>query len=103
HDIQRMGVLFAIVRQMEVNHHQTEQPDRDIQEKDHPPVKVAHDKSPGHRSEHGADQAGDGHKTHGPDQLGFGKGTHQGQPADGHHHGSAATLQNSARHQQMNI
>jgi hypothetical protein len=68
-----MGVLFAIVGQMEIDHQQTEDPDRYIQEKDKPPVKVPHDKATGNGSQHGTNQTGNGHKAHGSNELGFGK------------------------------
>src|SRR5258708_16226627 len=92
-DIEGMGVFFAIVRQMEIDHQQTEDADRYIHEEDKPPVKVSDDKPTRNGSQHGANQARNGDKAHGPDELGFGKRAYQGQPAHRHHHGSAATLQ----------
>ena len=102
-DIERVGVLFAIVRQMEIDHQQTEDADRDIHEKDEPPVKVSDDEATRDGSQHGANQAWNGDEAHGADELGFGKCAHQGQPAHRHHHGSAAALQDAAGHQQVNV
>src|ERR1700733_6460847 len=102
-DIERVSVLFAIVRQMEIDHQQTEDPDRYIHEEDQPPVKVSNDEPTGDGSQHGANQAWNSHKAHGPDELGFGKCTHQGQAAHRHHHGSAAALQDAASDQQVNV
>ena len=55
--IERMGLLFAVVRQMEIDHQQTEDADRNIHEKDDSPVKIADDKAAGDGSEHGANQS----------------------------------------------
>ena len=72
-DIQRMGMLLAVIRQMQIDHVQADQADRDVHEEDDAPVKVADDQAAGDGSEHGADQAGDGDEAHGADQFGFGE------------------------------
>src|SRR5882757_2394608 len=98
-----MGVFFAIIRQMEIDHQQTEDADRYIHEEDQPPLKVPDDKATGNGSQHGANQAWNGDKAHGSHELGFGKRAHKGQPADRHDHGSAAALDNAAGDQQVNV
>ena len=76
--IERMGVLFAKVRQMKKDDNQPDHANRDIQEEDDTPVKVADDQSAGDRAEHRRYQCGDGDKAHGAEQFGLGEGSHQG-------------------------
>ena len=84
--------MFAVVRQVQVNHEQTGEANRNIHEENKSPVKVSDDQATGDRSEHGTNQTGDGDEAHGADQFGLGERPHHGEPADGHHHGSAAAL-----------
>lgn len=79
------------------------QADRNIHEEDHAPMQISYDQSAGYRPEHGGDQAGNRHETHSADQFGFRKGAHQSEVSHGHHHGSAATLQNTAGDQKMDV
>ena len=65
--------------------------------------KVADDKAARNGAEHGANQPWNGDEAHGADEFGFGECSHQRQPADGHHHGPAAALQDPAGHQQVNV
>ena len=84
--------MFAVVRQVQVNHEQTGEANRNIHEENKSPVKVSDDQATGDRSEHGTNQTGDGDEAHGADQFGLGERPHHGEPADGNHHGSAAAL-----------
>ena len=81
---------------MAKNEIETKQPDGQIDKKDNAPMQVAHDQPTGDGSEHRAHQSGDGDEAHGADEFRLGKGPHEGEPADGHHHGSAAALQDAA-------
>jgi len=42
-DIERRGLLFAVIGQMQVYHQQAGNPNRDVHEKDESPVKVSDD------------------------------------------------------------
>ena len=95
--------LFAVVRQMQIDHEQTDEADRKVHEKDDSPVKISDDQAAGDGSEHGTNQTRDGDEAHGADEFGLGKRPHQGEPAHGHHHGSAAALQDAARDQHMDV
>ncbi len=75
-------MLFAIIRQVQIDQIQTDQADGDVDEEDHPPVKVADDQAAGDGSEHGADQTGDGDEAHRADEFGFGEGPHEREAAD---------------------
>ena len=96
-------VRLAVVRQMQIDHQQTDQADRNIHEKDESPVKVSDDQAAGNRPEHRANQSGNGDEAHGADEFGFGKRSHQREPAHRHHHGSAAALQDAAGDEQMDV
>ena len=100
--IQRIG-LFAIVRQMQIDHHQTNQPDWEIHKKDQPPMKISDNQAAGDGAQHGTNQAGNRHETHGANEFRFGERPHDGQPSHRHHHGSAAALQDAAGHQHMDV
>ena len=63
-DIERPGALLAIVRQMQIDHQQTDQADRDVHEEDDSPVQVADDQAAGDGSEHRTDQGRYGHEAH---------------------------------------
>ena len=52
-----LGSLFAIIGQMQIDHQQTDEADRNIHEKDESPMKVSDDQTAGDRSQHGADQS----------------------------------------------
>jgi hypothetical protein len=101
--IERIGMFFAVVRQMQVDHAQTREANRNIKEEYEAPMKVADDEATGDRSEHRTNQSGNSDEAHGANQFGLGEGSHYGEPADRHHHGSTATLQDAARDQHMNV
>ena len=101
-DIQRIGLL-AIVRQMQIDHPQTDEADRNVDEKNDAPVKIADDQAAGDGPEHGADQARDRDEAHGADEFGFGERPHDGEPPDRHHHGAPAALQDAAGHQHVDV
>ena len=88
---------------MPIDHIQAKQTYRQVNKKDHSPMKVPYDETAGDRAEHGADQTGDGHEAHGADEFRFGECSNHGEPAHGHHHGSAAPLQNAAGDQDVNV
>jgi len=44
-EYERVGALFAVVRQMQIDQNQTGQADRNVEEKDEPPVKVSDDQA----------------------------------------------------------
>ena len=50
--IEGMGVLFAKVRKMKIDENQPNHANRDIEEEDDTPVKVANDQSSGDRPQH---------------------------------------------------
>ncbi len=50
--------MFAVVRQMPVDHVQANQPDRNIHEENESPVKVSDDQAAGQRSQHRRNQGG---------------------------------------------
>jgi len=100
-EVERMRMRLAIIRQMAQDQIEAEQTHRQVDEKNHPPLKIAHDETAGHRAEHRADQARDGHEAHRADEFGFGKRPHQRQPPHRHHHRAAEPLQDPARHEQM--
>jgi len=54
--IERMHMLFAKVGQMQIDHHQAQQADGNIQEKDDAPVSVADNQAAGDGAEHGRNQ-----------------------------------------------
>ena len=84
---------------MPVDHVQTAQTDRNIDEKNHAPMKVSDDRAPEDGPEHGAHQSRNGDKTHCIDELGFCEGAHHGDTPHRNHHGAAAALQDAAGHQ----
>ncbi len=88
---------------MPIDQDEAAQADRNVDEENHAPMKVADDGAAEYRSQHGADQSRNGDKAHGIDELGFRKGTHHGDAAHRNHHGAAAALQDAARHQQVNV
>src|ERR1017187_1653517 len=102
-DIKRVGLLFAVVGQMQMDEDQACEADGDIEEEDEAPVQIADDEASGDGSEHRSYQGRDGDEAHGADEFGFGECSHQGEPADGDHHRSAAALQDAARDQQVNV
>jgi len=75
-DVERLGVRFSIVGQMQIDQDQADDPDGKIDEKYESPVEISDDQAAGDRPEHGADQSGNGDKAHGADELGFGEGSH---------------------------
>ena len=93
----------VIIRQILPHHVQSQQPDRQVRKEDCPPVQIAHDQSARKRSQHRTNQRRDRHKTHRANQLTLRKRPHQRQPSHRHHHRSAATLQNPAYHQFMDV
>ena len=95
--------IFAVVRQMQIDEDQARQADRDIEKEDDAPVKIANDEASGDRPEHGGDQGRYGDKAHGAQQIRLRKGSHQREPADRHHHRSAAALQDAACDEQVNV
>jgi hypothetical protein len=72
--VERMGLLFAVVGQMQVDHDQADEADGNVEEEDDAPVEVADDEASGDGAEHGSDQRGDGDEAHGADEFGFGEG-----------------------------
>src|ERR1700722_3884007 len=102
-NIERVGLFLAVVGQMQIHHKQTDDPYWNVHEENKSPVQIADDQSAGNRSQHGANQSGNRYEAHDPNEFGFGKRSNQRKPAHGHHHRSAASLQNAASHQQMNI
>src|ERR1700722_1258793 len=88
---------------MQVNHIQTGEADRKVHEKYDSPVKISYDESARDGPEHGTDQTGDGDEAHRADELRFRERPDHGEAAHRYHHGSPATLQNAARHQQMDV
>ena len=86
---------------MQIDHHESNQTDRNIHKEDNPPVRVSHDQAAGDRSEHGADERRNRDEAHGADQFRFGERAHQRQTADGYHHRAATALQNAARDELM--
>src|ERR1700685_1597851 len=95
--------LLAIVGQMEIDHNQPDQADRDVEEKDDAPVEIADDQTAGDGSEHGSDEGGDGDEAHGAEEIGFGEGPDEGEAAYGHHHGAAASLQDGAGNEEVDV
>src|ERR1700686_4785931 len=89
--IERIG-LFAIVRQMQIDQTQPDEPDWEVDEKDDSPMKISDDQAPGYGPEHGTDQAWDGDEAHGADEFGLRKRPYHGEPSYGHHHRSSAAL-----------
>jgi len=59
-------------------------------------MKITNDETAGGGAEHRADQTRYGDEAHGADEFGFWKCPDQSEPAHGHHHGSAAALQDAA-------
>ena len=96
-------MFFAIVGQMAVDQIQADQADRNVHEKDHPPVKISDDQAARDRTQHRADQTGNRDETHGADQFGLCERAHHGETAHRHHHGSAAALQDAAGDQHVNV
>ena len=89
----------AVVRKVPVHQYQADQADRDVDEENDAPVKIADDQPADERPQHRTDQAGNGDEAHGADQFRFGKRPHHRQTSHRQHHGAAAALQNPARHQ----
>ena len=102
-DVERAGVFFAVVREMPIDQVQAQKANGEIDEEDDAPVKIADNEAADQRTEHGANQTGDGDEGHGPDEFGFGKRSHHGQPAHRDHHGAAAALEDAASHQNMDV
>ena len=96
-------LLFAVVRQMQIDEDQARESNRNIQEENDAPVKIADDQASGDRSEHGRHQGWYGNKAHGAQKIRLGECSHQGEPAHRHHHRAAATLQDAAGDQQMDV
>ena len=94
---------LAIVGQVEVDHDQAEEADGDIEEEDDAPVEVIDDEAAGDRTEHRADQGGDGDEAHHADEFMFGKGADQCETSDGNHHGAAAALEHTAEDELMDV
>ena len=101
--VEGMSAALTVVGQMEIHQNQAGEADGKVDEEDDSPVEVGDDKTAGDGPEHGADQAGDGDEGHRPDELRFGEGSHQGEASDGNHHGPAATLNNAAGDQSVNV
>src|SRR5439155_22187316 len=102
-DIERMGVLLSIVREMPMDQIQTEQANRQVDEKDDSPMKVPNNETAGDGPEHGANQTGYGNEAHGADKLRFGECPHHGEPAHRQHHGAAAALQDAAGDEDVDV
>ena len=102
-NVERLRILFAIVRQMQINQKQAGNSDWKIHKKYKSPLQVSDDKTAGDRPKHWADQTWNGDEAHGADELGFVERPHQGEPADRDHHGSAAALQDATGNQQMDV
>jgi hypothetical protein len=100
--IERM-CLFPVVGQMQIHQNQADQTDGNVEEEDHPPVKIGDDQTAGDGPEHGSDQGRYGNETHGAEKIGFGERPHQSQPSYGHHHGAAAALQDAAGNEHMDV
>src|ERR1700722_9612921 len=92
-NIQRLGISLAVVRQVYINHQQTDQANRNVHEKNESPVQVTDDQPTGNGSQHGTDQSWNSYKAHGSNELGLRKRSNQREPSHRHHHRSAATLQ----------
>ncbi len=101
--VEPVGALGPIVGQIAIDEIETQKPDRQVDEEDHPPVEVTDDQTAGQRPEQRPDQTRDGDEAHRADQLGAGEGPHNGEPSDRHHHRPAAPLQDPAEHQHMNV
>src|ERR1700676_1854117 len=98
-NIERLGIFLAVVGQMQIHHQQTDEPYRNVHEKNKSPVQVANDQSAGNWSQHGTNQSGNRHEAHGLNEFGFGKRSNQRKPAHRHHHRSTASLQNATSDQ----
>src|ERR1035441_3188360 len=94
--IERIG-LFAVVRQMQIDHAQTDEADRKVHEKDDSPMKISDDQAAGDGSEHGTNQSWDSYEAHGADEFGLSERPYHGEPSHRHHHGPSAALQDAAR------
>src|SRR5258706_9225430 len=88
---------------MAIDQKQAGEADRDVDEKNHAPGKVADDQSAGKRPQHRADQAGYGDKTHGANESGFGERPYHGEPAYRQHHGAAAALQDAGGDEPVDV
>src|ERR1700722_10910987 len=52
HGIQRMGIILAKIRQVQVDEDQTCESDRDVEEENEAPVQITHDEASGDGPEH---------------------------------------------------
>ena len=74
--VKRMGVLFAVVGQMQIDEDQTCKANWNVEEEDEPPVKVPNDETSGDRSEHRSYQGRYGNKAHSTQELRLGECSH---------------------------
>src|ERR1700677_655797 len=102
-NIERMGVLFTVVGQMQINEDQTHQSDWNIEKEDEAPMKIADDEAAGDGAQHRSDQGRYRDKAHRAQKIRLGKCPYQSKPAYGNHHRAAATLQDSTHNEQMNV
>ena len=100
-EIERRRIFLPVIGQMAIDKIKTKQADRQVDEKNQPPMKITDDESAGDRAEHRADQTGNRHEAHCADEFGFWKCPHQCQSSHRHHHRPTETLQNATRHEQM--
>src|SRR5215469_2372084 len=56
--------FLDVIRQMQVDQDQADNPDRNVEEEDDSPVEVSHDESARHRPQHGSDQGWYRYETH---------------------------------------
>src|SRR6185437_7455788 len=97
------SIILAKVGQAEVDHDQAEEADGNVEKEDDAPVEVIDDEPASYRTEHGADQGGDGDETHYANEFMFGEGADQCETADGNHHGAAAALEHTAENKLVDI
>ena len=102
-DVERIGALFAIVGQVAIDEVETDEADRNVDEKNEAPVEIADDKAAGDGAEHRADQAGDGDEAHRANEFGFRERADHRQATDGNHHGAATALQNAEGDEDVDV
>src|SRR5580692_1159077 len=88
---------------MPVNQIQAEQSDRQINEKDDPPMKIPDDEAASDRPKHRANQTGYRDKTHRTNEFRFGERSYHGKSPHGNHHGPSAPLQHPAGNKNVNV
>jgi hypothetical protein len=88
---------------MAIDEIETNEANRNVDEKNEAPMKITHDEAAGDRAEHRSDQTGDGDEAHRTNEFGLRERAHHRQAADGNHHGAAAALQNAAGNQLVDV